>query len=273
LKRRQGFNVEFVSDDVGVGEAGKLVDGLGRELAAEARIVRLLAATTLNRAEYEDIEGRIQSNEDVSDSERWRLARTQIERFYRHPLSQDLVEADDRGRLRARVARFEALEKHARTSDSRAQMPTGNVPEKYGLRTRFLRDERTARGLLYDLLAKTPIYDGCRFDTEKMFSLHDLSGFFHECQKLKPVIENALGLVVSTERKMAVKQLNGILGVVGLRASGANKFKAAGETVYQYCLDKDRLERIQDIAAQRQKHQAWPWIYEHYGWEYNSNED
>jgi hypothetical protein len=122
------------------------------------------------------------------------------------------------------------------------------------------------RGLLYDLLDKTPIFDDGHFDIEKSFSLRDLTCFVHECQNLKAVIENALEFEVSTDPKMAVRQLNAILGVIGQRASNVDKFKVAGETVYRYRLDKERLELTEEIAARRRKQQGWPWVHEHYGW-------
>jgi hypothetical protein len=236
-------------------------------------VAHLLQARTLTRADYDDIEGRIQVNDDVSDAERWCLARTQIEKFYRQPLSEDLLAADNRGRLRSRIARFEALENHVKTREARARIPIKDIPDKYGLRTRFLRDERMVSGLLYDLLVTTPIFDEGRFDTEKTISFYDLACFVRECQTLKPVIENALGFEVSTDRKMNVKQLNAVLGVIGQHASKAGKSKIGDDTVYRYRIDTVRLNLVRDIVERRKRQQGWPWIYEYYRWPRDSEDD
>jgi hypothetical protein len=266
LKRRQGFNVEFVTEDAAIASAGKEIDGVGRGLAAAARVSQLLDARTLNRADYDEIEGRIQDNDDVSDPERWRLARSKIELFYRQRLDERLIEADDRGRMRSRVARFEALETHVRTKEARARMGLRDVPEKYGLRTRFLRDERKVIELLYDLLSVSPVFKDGRFDTEKTFSFHDLARFHNECRRLRPVVENLLRFEVTLEERAAVKQFHSVLRLIGLTSSNTGKSKIGGDTVYYYRLDAEELNRVREIAARRQGQRSWDWIYQYYGW-------
>jgi hypothetical protein len=273
LKRRQGFTVDFVDADIAVSLAGKELDGLGRGLAAASRVAHLLKAETLTRAKYESVEGRIQSNGDVSDCERWQLARTKIERFYREQLSERLIETDDRGRLRARIIRFAALDSYARTKEARERLQIRDIPDKYGIRARFLRDDRIATALLDDLLSMTPVFVEGRFDTEATFSFQDLSFFLSECKRLKPVIENVFELEVTALEKGAVKQLNAFLGLTGQRVLNADKFKASGETFYRYRLDREGLKRMQEIAARRRGQEGWQWINEHYGWTGNLDDE
>jgi hypothetical protein len=273
LKRRQGFRVEFVTSDIAVALAGKELDGLGRDLASAARVTQLLQAQTLKRAEYDDIDGRIQDNDEVSDPDRWRFARTKIELFYRRPLDEELIEADDRGRKRSRIVRFEALENYVRTKDARARLGVQDVPEGYGLRTRFLRDERKVSELLYDLLSVTPVFADGVFDTERTFSFRDLAAFHRECRKLKPVIENLLELEVTADGTAVIRPFNAVLRVIGLRAPYTEKSKVAGETVYRYRLDALRLENMREIVDRRKEHPAWAWVYEHYGWTDDSEDE
>jgi hypothetical protein len=266
LKRRQGFCVEFVASDTAVALAGKEMDGLGRDLAAAARIAQLLEAQTLKRAEYDDIQGRIEDNDDVSDTERGRFARTKIELFYRQPLDEQLIVADDRGRTRSRVVRFQALENYAATKEARARVGVPDLPEKYGLSTRFLRDERKVSGLLHDLLSATPFFKDGHFDIYRLFSFRDLAAFHRACLRLKPVIENLLELEVTRKETDTVKQLNAVLRVIGLSASFPKKSRVGGEAVYRYRLDSALLDSQREIMGRRRQQQGWGWVYEHYGW-------
>ena len=53
---------------------------------------------------------------------------------------------------------------------ARARLPIKDFSEKYGLRSRFLRDERIVTGLLCNLLSVTPVFAEAIFETEKAFS-------------------------------------------------------------------------------------------------------
>jgi hypothetical protein len=141
-----------------------------------------------------------------------------------------------------------------------------DVPEKYGLRTRFLRDERKVIELLYDLLSVSPVFKDGRFDTEKTFSFHDLARFHNECRRLRPVVENLLRFEVTLEERAAVKQFHSVLRLIGLTSSNTGKSKIGGDTVYYYRLDAEELNRVREIAARRQGQRSWDWIYQYYGW-------
>ncbi|MHC2531792.1 plasmid replication protein, CyRepA1 family [Bradyrhizobium diazoefficiens] len=260
LKRLQGAQVNFVAEDEsGLAERGKEADLIGRELSLAKRIERLLGAKVLTRDEHDEIEARIQANEEVAEVERWRLGRTQIERFYREHISADLVKADDRGSLRAKVSAFEAVTEYAKTKEARTKM--GIKDEKtLGLGTRFLRDRRLTGRLLDAVLSTSPVYKDGSFDVFRRFSMHDLAMFTKKCGELKPTIETAFELEISRDTEKAVKQLNAFLNLIGLRAIADGKSKKAGKTTYMYRLDSDSLGIVEKIVARRKDVEGWTWI-------------
>jgi hypothetical protein len=184
LKKRQGHVVNIIEQETDIAANGRELDSLGRILANEKRAAALLSATSLHRTNYEDVEHRMETGDTVDDDERWRFARTRIEKFYREPLTRDLIDSDDRGRLRARIIRFESLENFIEARTSRESLSANGVSERYGLSTRFLRSDQLATNVTFDLLSATPLFDGRVFDTARRFSLHDLTEFSRRCGEL-----------------------------------------------------------------------------------------
>ena len=122
LKKRQGVRIDYVADDDSIGDRGRAIEVIGRTLAKAKRVANLMGATTLRKEDYEDVEGRTQENQDVSEHERWCFARTAIEKFYREPLTESLIESDDRGKLRKQVGRFEKFLDYVGHTETRTRM-------------------------------------------------------------------------------------------------------------------------------------------------------
>lgn len=260
LKRRQGCTVDFVAPSDAISLIGKAAYDRGSDLAESKRVELLLAAKTLTSDEYDEIECRIQSNEDVSETERWRMARTQIEQFYRETLTGELILRDDRGRFRQQITRYEALQRYASTRGTAADQLNLDSLQAAGLRHRFLRDYRLAGELLDQVLRSTPVYGNCDFDASKPFSWQELTSFMERCNRLKSTIETAFELEVHPDPARAVKQFQSVLGLVGLYAIPDGKRKRKGKTIYQYRIDPDRLRQIEDIVARRAAVGGWSWL-------------
>ena len=265
LKRRQGHTVTFVERSDDNIKRGLDAEIVGRSIVLAKRVERLLSANTLKRDEHDDIEARIQDNEDVSEGERWQLLRTQIEVFYREPISGALILRDDRGRLRSQVVRFESLRSFAAGKALRSKIPALEAPQSTGLASRFLRHKRATGRLLDGLLEATPVYQEGEFDVYERFSMHDLSRFVARCQSLKPEIETAFDLEVTTQETNAVKQLQAILSLIGLRVIQDGKKKVRGKTIYMYRIDAEILQFVEETASRRAATSGWGWLSEHYG--------
>jgi len=274
LKKHQGVRIDFVPEDSVSGTQGKAIEAIGKNLARAARAAHLMGASTLTEEDYDDIQGRTQENEDVSEHERWCFTRTMIERFYREPLTKTLIDADDKGKLRTKVSRFEKFIAYSQTPEMRSRMgEAGDLAalESFGMKTRFLRDERIVSRLLLSLLKSTPIFVDDSFVLNKEFSLHSLSAFMKECRRHKAVIENTLGLEVVKSDRAAVRQLRVILAVIGLDFNLSHKARTVtfknGTTVYYYELSADSLKRMLGIAERRRQQLGWAWINQHYGFQ------
>jgi hypothetical protein len=270
MKRRHGHAIEFVDRDDELAGQGSALDAEGR-LAADARYrERLFMAKTLNRTEYEEIESRIEENEDVSMDERIAFAKTRIEKFYRQPLSDEIIGQDDRARFRAKIVRFEQLIQFAVQERLNNYGAVLKPSKEYEFRLRVLKDSREIARLLHDLLTASGIFVDGHFDTQKIFSSITLKPFMHRSHEIKATIENLLEIEV---RKLdaGARQLNSVLDVVGLEheavATTRVKSVAGGKKVYLYRLSTDRLAQVQEIVKRREQISGWAFIDQRYGFD------
>ena len=197
MKRRHGQPIEFLERDDRLARKGSTLEAEGRYAADAKYRSRLFEAKTLNQDEFDDIELRIQENEDVSATERVAFARTRIERFYRQPLSDELLlEHDDKGRFRGKIIRFEQLVQFAESERRNRQVKTKPSVGFSALRLRALKDQRYIAGLLHDLLTTSGIYFDGTFDTHKVVNVITLEPFMRRVHEIKGEIENQLEIEV-----------------------------------------------------------------------------
>lgn len=270
MKRRHGHTIEFVESDAVMSGEGKALEQAGRILAEAAYRQRLLAARPLDKDAFETIEQRILDNDEVDIGERLSLDRMRIERFYRQPITDQLIELDDRGRLRERVVRFERLQIFSRARSPDLIAGDLEKAEMFGLKTRFLRDERAVSQLLYKLLTEADVFANGKFLRDVTVSALTLKRFMETMQAQKPVIENMLKLEVRKDAGAGISQLRAVLGIVGLRLDSAGKTKAkavaGGKTVYFYRLSPAALDHIEGVVARRAEIGGWDFLNRHHGW-------
>lgn len=270
MKRRHGHTIEFVDSDAALSADGKALEQTGRALADAAYRQRLLSAQPLDKEAYGLIEQRILDNDEVDIAERLSLDRTRIERFYRQPITDQLIADDDRGRLRERVVRFERLRLFSRSRSPDLIAEDMKKAEQFGLKTRFLRDEREVSTLLYKLLTEAGVFANGTFVRDVIVSALTLQPFMATTQSQKPVIENMLGFEVRKDTTAGIPQLRAVLGVVGLSLESVGKTKAkavaGGKTVYFYRLSSAALDQIEGIVARRAEIGGWEFLNWHHGW-------
>lgn len=275
MKRRHGHTVEFVEADSVISGEGKALEQAGKALADAAYRQRLLTAQPINKDRYAKIEQQIQDNDEVDIGERLSLDRMRIERFYRQPITDQLIADDDRGRLRERVVRFEQLRlfSHAKSPDLIAM--DLDKAEMFGLKTRFLRDERAVSHWLYKLLTEAGVFAKGEFQRDAIVSALTLKRFMETAQAQKPVIENMLGFEVRKDVNAGIPQLRAVLGIVGLHLDSAGKTKAkavaGGKTIYRYRLSAAALDQIEGIVARRDEIGGWDFLNQHHGWSTDSD--
>jgi hypothetical protein len=157
-KRWQGWRVVEVQPNESLTEAGRELMQLGRYLSQEKLIEELAHARPIDRAEFCDIQDRIDGDGTVTGGERWSLQRAKIELFYRQPVSRDLVLLDDRGRYRSRVFRYQYV---ADPEFSRLAAAAADIEHKY----RFLKTTSEIALAIARLLAMTPLYRDGEFNS------------------------------------------------------------------------------------------------------------
>jgi hypothetical protein len=267
LKKRNGHAIEFVDRDDWIAGEGALLQAQGRIIAEEKYRDQIRRAKILTRDEFDDLQCRIEANEDTSAGERFALERTRIEKFYRQPISDELFEVDDRGRFRSKIIRFEQLLQYG-TADRDRNSQT-SLSDDYAFRLRFIRDHREITRLLHELLTVSGVYSGGKFDTGSSYSAITLEPLMRRAHEIKGVIENLLEIEVRKDVGSGVKQLLSILDLVGLEqeAAGATKAKAVagGKKVYLYRISEGQLKLAEEIVNRRQQIGDWEFIKSEYG--------
>jgi hypothetical protein len=278
-KERQGYTVEIVSKNPDLSSEGAIIDRLGRELSEQKRIDTLMAAEPLPYREFRAIEKRIKHNGEVSQAERWSLARTRIERFYRAPISPEIITLDAEGRHRGRVRFFEgvlqALERSGWSETRKLLTEASAYP---GIASRFRKSRTEAVHTALYFLGLPPILRDGQFDLEAMVTGDDLKAFSEEALRLKPTVENLLEIEVRRDvHTKPVAQLNAILKTMGLRCVNAGKTRAQtvadGRTIRRYRLDRDTFECMTALVAVRKLQDPWRAVYEVHGWDLQDLEE
>lgn len=133
----------------------------------------------------------------------------------------------------------------------------------FGLKTRFLRDERAIAGLLDRLLTEAGVFDNGAFLRDRIVSKLTLAAWMKNVMEQKPVIENMLDIEVRNDNA-GISQLQAILKLLGLKLEQAGKTKAqsvaGGKTVYLYRLDADALDTIEGIVKRRSEIGGWEFL-------------
>lgn len=258
LKKRQGFAVESVPVAEDMREEGRGLAKLGRELSDQKRVDILMQANPLRKSQHEDLEGRFSENDEVTESEKWSMRRTSIERFYRAPICPQLIKLDDFGKMRARVVRFENLLK---------LVPDLVGRERFIPRMRFVKTDRDVIEVLYRLLHATPLMKDGKW-IHATLTAQDLVPFARAMKKDKAIVENVLDIEVRADvLTKPVRQLNVVLGLVGMRCKPLKKRKQAGWMIYPYALDANAYERVTALVEKRATTDSWEAVYDMHGWD------
>jgi hypothetical protein len=271
LKRRNGHEVRFVDIDKSLAGEGAALEAIGATASTDEWKQRLYAADVLKSDVFDEIGDRMESNDVVTPDERIAFTRTRIEGFYRQPLSDDLIDLDDRGRFRTKIIRYEQLLQYA--AHAEREKISGDIPTsiEFSEKLRFVRDARQLSRLLYDLFVRANVLQNGVFDRGTIYSTLTLGDFMSRTHRLKPTIENMLNLEVRKETRKAAQQLGAILKVIGLEQepAGTDRSKAntGGQKVYRYRLSADRLNLVESLVARREQVRMWDYLNNAYGWQ------
>lgn len=275
MKRRHGHIMEFVDSDPILSAEGASLKAVGGALADAAYRQRLLTAPVLDKDAFDEIKQRILDNDEVDVSERLSFARTRIERFYRRPISDELITTDDRERTRERVIRYEQLIFLSRQI-AEGRIVQGSKPSFSSLRDRFLPDQRRIAMMVHTLLTEAAIFNDGHFQRDQIVTKLTLQAWMKTVVARKPYIENILGIEARRDTASGISQLQAVLKLIGLNLDRFGKTKAqsvaGGKTVYLYRLSSNAIDRMQSIVARRAEIGGWEFLGSHHGFKNERNE-
>ena len=190
--------------------------------------------------------------------------RTLIERFYRQPISEDLIREDNRGKFRRAIRLFEALFGVYADSDWKHR-------KSMDLHFRGW-DVMKARGaeaaLIQRALESAELFVDGQLRSERVFSKADLVPFVDFVREHKAQIEAQLEMAIRADlRTKPLQVLGRFLKLIGLRVvkDRTSRRKSAKKT-YFYRLNSQALKRAREVAKQRtDSHDGWDYVHELHG--------
>jgi hypothetical protein len=242
-KDKQGFLIDYVGKDPKAFSEGQVLLIKGKSLDDEFYSDAISSAKPLTPSKYNLLGEALRAGEHLSDPEKWSYERATIETFYKEPVTEELINLDQRGRFRTKVRLFEAVFEDPNLS--RLDLALAG--------RRFMSGKADKAVTVRTLPRLTPLVTfGGHLDADVVVEASDLIQFADTLSKKKAAIENQLGVQVQRDfRDKPVRQLGRILGLVGLRLERVHSRKEKGKKVYGYRLAPGPLARMKAIVQAR----------------------
>lgn len=253
LRQSNGWKIETVTVDRDTAQLGKEVGKSGKEALRRARFEQILAAPQITTARFEALKA-AERNEKLKDTDKPAMRRYEIEAFYRCDATPELLEADDEGRLRDTVRRFEMLmdnDEELRKKDNWESHALAPDQGQLLLKKKLLVDMFTTASIMRDGV----------FDAEVEIESGQLRAFAEEVRRRKVQIERYFNMPVRADvAKKPVRQLQDLLAWLGLSLP-KRRIEQIGKTKrYFYGLDADRLRTVSDwVDVHKDPHQSESW--------------
>lgn len=241
-KNRQGVTVNLIDKDDAITDVGREVSEWGKRLSDAAFKQSILTADLLTEDEFSRFQKRLKEDPaGVPPSARKAGYRHALEWFYLQPVSEELLDLDNRGIFRTKLRRFHELT-HL-SDNANLSKWTAEAMRAAGIQHLSIRKVGDSDlFLLQYLFSLCPFMKGDKFVAGIQFSSGDLAKFAKKCRKLKQIVEGQLDLVVRSDvEKKPVSQLKQLLRHVGLDITRVGKATSQGERTYFYQIDPDAL--------------------------------
>ncbi len=244
LRRSNGWTVEVVGADESLSDAGQAVAKHGKTERRRIEFERLLSARQISAEDYDGLR-------QAADADRLREAdipsmrRYEIEAFYLMDATMYLLEEDDEHRLRSAVLAYENLvasDDELRRRDQYAE--SSLIPDK--------PQHLLKKHVLRDLLQAAHVMRSGVFDRTAVIDASMQGAFATYCLKHKAQIERLFEVSVrQNTRRDPIRQLQGLLSVVGLSVVKDRRDQSDGASRTFYRLSEERLDRIEGWAQRR----------------------
>ncbi len=255
-KAQQGWQLSYVTDDDVLTKQGNVFLKVGKEILNEITIDQVLNAKPLERYQFEDVEDRMDSNDDgITRDEFHSYIRTKIELFYREKITKKLVELDNKGTWRRGIKTFESVtNKELIKYMAVSKLETKLSPKEFDLTERIIPNIYSKCLLLHQLFSQTPLFKKGSFDSSVEFTFDDLNDFSKLAIKMKPYIENHLEINIRKDIiDKPIQQLGQMLKLVGLEHWRTKTSVVNGIKFYTYCLSRHRLTEVKRYVIRRKK--------------------
>lgn len=241
-KKRQGVTVNCLDTDSAISDVGIEVSDLGKRLSDAAFKQSILTADILSEFQYKRHQNKLKLDPaGVSYAERKAAYRYALERFYLQPVSEVLMDLDNRSIFRSKLRKFHALI-HL-NADATLSKRAAEAMKTVGIQHLSIRKVGNSDlYLLKYLFSLCPFMASDQFDENVEFSSAELTDFAKQCWKLKQIVEGQLDLVVRSDVvKKPVSQVKQLLRYVGLDVAKVRAVVSQGQKTYIYKIDPDAL--------------------------------
>lgn len=239
LKTDGGWTIKWVEKQEPT-EKPVVASKEAHQLAYEKRIQSILTAHKIDEIYYYTLKNK----KGLTSQEKGELERFEIERFFKVPVTQELITLYDDGFASA-VKRYEwytASWEELQTKDTDERLVNTHITDRHNLTDRFI--------LTYTLLNTVGLEN---LSTDVEITKHDLLDFIETVRECKNKVEAVLGLAVkdrSEKDGYEMQVLNSVLEKVGVKLVNSRKVQwkdADGKkkATYYYRLDLSWIEQLE----------------------------
>jgi hypothetical protein len=220
LRQYNGWKIIEVSADESLTSEGAFHTKVGRELSEKQRVEGILNAKPITPNEANIL----MKKSELSQVEKYTLDRYLVHRFYKMPVTENLLIRDKDGKYRIQIKMLEDI-----ISASDPQL-------------RKIASKKTL--LLKSIFAQANILNEHGIpDPNLKVTAKSLNDFSNFCIKNKSRINRELKIDVRADiSHTPVNQLNGFLKLCGLSTTKVNQFEKDQKRIYQYAVNPNKLE-------------------------------
>lgn len=253
-KRKSGWMVIEIERNESKSARGSVINKASRVSRRNARVDKLLNAVVLTTTEQKDIQKANENNAPVTVDQRASIDRYWIENFYNEPISKELIEFDDDGKMRDKIRLLDLVTEptiqftnYQQIKNSYADLMNymvKRVPMEVVKRVVFLRELFAGAGI-YDL--KT-----FQFKLDVMYSTETLHIFISILKKHNERYAQLFGKEVNEHiNDRPSNQVNSVLRIIGLSHIQVKKNRGSSSGPSKYQIDSVRHNHIMAIIYDR----------------------
>jgi len=241
LRMANGWSIETIEKNI-IDKPDKKWSEAKRTVA-DKRVQGILEAKDLIDDDFLDLAMRDHSGDKLSRVERFELERGSLSRIFNVPISEELITRDENGRLREKVNRFQMIIKIHSES-----------PHIFKDITKLVQDKKPLKKtqdwvLIMVLMLSCDVFNDEGFNLAKKVVVKNLGPFVDMCRRNQFLIEETFGIVLREDlSKNPIRQLNVILGLIGLKLVKVKRRKKSGRSNFEYVLDHAGYKFVSELS-------------------------